>query len=52
MTETLKLSQPPRDIRLTTEEEMTREHSAYERGHRDAETALNQVLLDQRLELV
>ncbi len=52
MTETLKLSQPPRDIRLTTEEEMTREHTAYERGHRDAETALNQVLLDQRLELV
>jgi flagellar assembly protein FliH len=52
MTEILQLAQPPRDIRLTTEEEMTREQAAYEHGRRDAESALNQVLLDQRLELV
>jgi flagellar assembly protein FliH len=52
MTETLQLAQPPCDIRLTTEQEMTREQSAYERGRRDAENALNQLLLDQRLELV
>lgn len=52
MTETLQLAQSPRDVRLTTEEEMTLEQSAYERGRRDAETTLNQLLLDQRLELV
>jgi flagellar assembly protein FliH len=52
MTETLQLAQPPRDIRLTTEQEMTQEQSAYERGRRDAEDALNKLLLDQRLELV
>jgi len=52
MTETLQLAQPPRDIRLTTEPDMAREQSAYERGRRDAENALNQLLLDQRLELV
>lgn len=52
MTETLQLAHPPRDIRLTTEQEITREESAYDRGRRDAEVALNQLLLDQRLELV
>jgi flagellar assembly protein FliH len=52
MTETLQFTQPPRDIHLTTEEEMTREQAAYERGRRDSESALNQLLLDQRLELV
>jgi len=52
MNETLQLAQPPRDIRLTTKEEMTREQAAYERGRRDADNALNQVLLDQRKELV
>jgi len=52
MSETLQLTQPPRDIRLTTEEELSREQAAYERGRRDADNALNQVLLEQRRELV
>jgi flagellar assembly protein FliH len=52
MNENLTFSQPLRDVRLATAEELARDTAAYERGRREAEQSSSETLEAQRRELI